>query len=110
MGGSACSASCPNAIAAEQLKIHYQPLTRFRDGTPNAMEALLRWQHPTLGQVPPGDFISLAEHTDLIGPLTQFVLTPGDDRCPRRRPLRHAPVHQRLGPQPAGPAVPDRAC
>jgi diguanylate cyclase len=64
-----------HAIAADQLKIHYQPLTRFLDGTPNAMEALLRWQHPTLGQVPPGDFITLAEHTDLIGPLTQFVLT-----------------------------------
>ncbi len=64
-----------HAIAADQLKIHYQPLTRFRDGTPNAMEALLRWQHPTLGRVPPGDFITLAEHTDLIGPLTQFVLT-----------------------------------
>ena len=64
-----------NAIAGDQLKVHYQPLTRFRDGTPDAMEALLRWQHPTLGQVPPGDFITLAEHTDLIGPLTQFVLT-----------------------------------
>ncbi len=64
-----------NAITADQLKIHYQPLTRFLDGTPNGMEALLRWQHPTLGQVPPGDFITLAEHTDLIGPLTQFVLT-----------------------------------
>ena len=64
-----------NAIASDQLKIHYQPLTRFRDGAPDAMEALLRWQHPTLGQVPPGDFITLAEHTDLISPLTQFVLT-----------------------------------
>jgi diguanylate cyclase (GGDEF)-like protein len=64
-----------HAIGADQLKIHYQPLTRFSDGMPNAMEALLRWQHPTLGQVPPGDFITLAEHTDLIGPLTQFVLT-----------------------------------
>jgi diguanylate cyclase (GGDEF)-like protein len=63
------------AIAGEQLKIHYQPLTRFRDGAPNAMEALLRWQHPTLGQVPPNDFITLAEHTDLIAPLTQFVLS-----------------------------------
>jgi diguanylate cyclase len=64
-----------HAIGADQLKIHYQPLTRFSDGMPNAMEALLRWEHPTLGQVPPGDFITLAEHTDLIGPLTQFVLT-----------------------------------
>ncbi|MEO7371706.1 MAG: EAL domain-containing protein [Ilumatobacteraceae bacterium] len=64
-----------NAIVSDQLKVHYQPLTRFSDGSPNAMEALLRWQHPTLGPVPPGDFITLAEHTDLIGPLTQFVLT-----------------------------------
>jgi EAL domain-containing protein (putative c-di-GMP-specific phosphodiesterase class I) len=57
------------------LKIHYQPLIRFRDDAPDAMEALLRWQHPTLGPVPPADFITLAEHTDLIGSLTQFVLT-----------------------------------
>ena len=64
-----------HAISADQLRVHYQPLTRFSDGAPNAMEALLRWQHPTLGQVPPGDFITLAEHTDLIGPLTQFVLS-----------------------------------
>ena len=64
-----------HAIGTDQLRIQYQPLTRFSDGMPNAMEALLRWQHPTLGQVPPGDFITLAEHTDLIGPLTQFVLT-----------------------------------
>jgi diguanylate cyclase (GGDEF)-like protein len=64
-----------HAIGADQLMIHYQPLVRFGDDTPDAMEALLRWQHPTLGQVPPSDFITLAEHTDLIGPLTQFVLT-----------------------------------
>jgi diguanylate cyclase (GGDEF)-like protein len=64
-----------HAIGSDQLKIHYQPLIRFSDGAPDAMEALLRWQHPTLGQVPPADFITLAEHTDLIGPLTQFVLT-----------------------------------
>src|SRR4051794_2798156 len=63
------------AITADELKVHYQPLTRFRDGAPDSMEALVRWRHPTLGQVPPGDFITLAEHTELIGPLTQFVLT-----------------------------------
>ena len=79
-----------HAIAADQLRIHYQPLTRFSDGTPNAMEALLRWQHPTLGQVPPGDFITLAEHTDLIGPLTQFVLTQAtiDARAVERFDMR----------------------
>ncbi len=71
-----------NAISSDQLKVHYQPLTRFSDGAPEAMEALLRWQHPTLGQVPPNDFITLAEHTDLIGPLTQFVLSQATiDAC-----------------------------
>jgi diguanylate cyclase len=79
-----------HAIAADQLTLHYQPLTRFCDGAPSAMEALLRWQHPTLGQVPPGDFITLAEHTDLIGPLTQFVLTQAtaDARAVDRFALR----------------------
>jgi diguanylate cyclase (GGDEF)-like protein len=62
------------AQATGQLQVHYQPLTRFLDGAPVGMEALLRWQHPTLGSIPPADFITLAEHTDLIGPLTQFVL------------------------------------
>ena len=38
------------------------------------VEALLRWQHPTLGEIAPGDFIALAEHTELIVPLTKFVL------------------------------------
>ncbi|MGZ4680215.1 MAG: putative bifunctional diguanylate cyclase/phosphodiesterase, partial [Ilumatobacteraceae bacterium] len=74
-GGLGLLGELSDAIAAEQLQVHYQPLTRFRDGTPKSMEALLRWHHPTLGHVPPGDFIALAEHTDLIVPLTQFVLT-----------------------------------
>ena len=74
-GGLSLLGDLSDAISGDQLKVHYQPLTRFEDGTPKSMEALLRWQHPTLGHVPPGDFISLAEHTDLILPLTQFVLT-----------------------------------
>lgn len=74
-GGLSLLGELSDAISGDQLTVHYQPLTRFVDGTPKSMEALLRWQHPTLGHVPPNDFISLAEHTDLIGPLTQFVLT-----------------------------------
>jgi len=63
-----------DAAERQQLQVHYQPLTRFSDGSTVAVEALLRWTHPTLGNIPPGDFISLAEHTELIGPLTQFVI------------------------------------
>jgi diguanylate cyclase len=81
-----------SALTSNQLKIHYQPLTRFRDGAADGMEALLRWQHPTLGQVPPGDFITLAEHTDLIGPLTQFVMNQAtlDARAVQRFDMRLA--------------------
>ncbi len=63
-----------NALEQEQLSIHYQPLVSLSDGTPRGAEALLRWHHPTFGDVPPDEFITLAEHTDIIGPLTQFVL------------------------------------
>ena len=71
-----------NALAENQLSVHYQPLTRFRDGACDGVEALLRWDHPTLGNVPPSDFITLAEHTDLIGPLTQFVLKQSTSDAP----------------------------
>ncbi len=62
------------AIDNGELNVHYQPQVRMADGEVEAMEALLRWQHPTLGAIPPGDFIALAEHTELIGPLTAFVI------------------------------------
>lgn len=62
------------AIAAQQLSVHYQPQVAFGADRPAVVEALIRWQHPVLGDVAPRDFIGLAEHTELIGPLTQFVL------------------------------------
>ena len=63
-----------DAATHDQLQVHYQPLTRFSDGSTVGVEALLRWHHPTMGNIPPSDFIGLAEHTELIGPLTQFVI------------------------------------
>ncbi|MCU1672505.1 MAG: Diguanylate kinase [Frankiales bacterium] len=60
--------------AAPQLHLLYQPTVDLRTGAAVGVEALLRWQHPTRGVVPPTDFIPLAEHTGLIGPLTQHVL------------------------------------
>jgi diguanylate cyclase (GGDEF)-like protein len=62
------------AIEDNQLTLSYQPQMRMGSGTCDGVEALLRWRHPTLGSIPPGDFIAVAEHTDLIVPLTQFVL------------------------------------
>ncbi len=79
-----------NAVDTNQLQIHYQPLTRMSDGAAVGAEALLRWTHPLLGAIPPAEFIGLAEHTELIGPLTQFVLTQAtnDSRLVNRFSLR----------------------
>jgi diguanylate cyclase (GGDEF)-like protein/PAS domain S-box-containing protein len=62
------------AIAGEELRLHFQPKV---DATTRAIvgaEALVRWQHPERGMVPPGDFIGVAEETGLILPLTDWVL------------------------------------
>lgn len=61
-------------IHAEQLRLHYQPKVDARTGCLVGAEALVRWQHPLRGLLPPGDFIALAEESGLIAPLTDWVL------------------------------------
>ena len=62
-----------DAIAKGELLIHYQPQARM-DGEIIGFEALVRWQHPTRGLVPPGTFIPLAEESGLIIPLGEWIL------------------------------------
>lgn len=68
------------AIDSNQLELHYQPKYRLTSaGAPeiDGVEALVRWNHPTRGLIPPNDFIPIAERTGLIRPLTSWVLDAG---------------------------------
>lgn len=64
----------PRAPAQGELLLHYQPKLDIRGGTVRQAEALLRWQHPQLGMVSPGEFIPLAERTGSIQLLTSWVI------------------------------------
>ena len=62
------------ALQDGDLVVHVQPQTRLGSGEVAGVEALARWHHPTLGEVPPDEFIPVAERSGLIGPLTTRVL------------------------------------
>ncbi|HEV7277019.1 MAG TPA: EAL domain-containing protein [Devosiaceae bacterium] len=62
------------AIDNNELEVYYQPLLNIEQGSVSGFEALLRWRHPTLGMVSPGEFIPLAEETGFIERLGEWVL------------------------------------
>lgn len=71
------------AIATQELRLYYQPKAELTTGQIRSVEALVRWQHPTHGFIPPDQFIPLAEQTGLIDPLTQWVLETAVRQCKR---------------------------
>ena len=69
------------ALSSKQLILHYQPKFSMRGGLPIAAEALVRWQHPTRGMIPPMEFIPLLERCGLVGDLTRYVLDTAIEEC-----------------------------
>jgi diguanylate cyclase (GGDEF)-like protein len=70
----ALTADLRTAVDSDAIVVHYQPMLDLATGQVMSVEALVRWQHPDLGLLPPGSFLDIAEQTSLIKPLTQRVL------------------------------------
>lgn len=67
-------ARLPSAIQNEELLLEYQPKIDLHSKRVVGAEALVRWQHPQLGRIPPGNFVPLAERTALVHPLTRWIM------------------------------------
>jgi len=89
------------ALERDQFCLHYQPKIDMASGQITGVEALLRWNHPDLGTVSPGQFIPLAEETGLIVPIGRWVL---EEACAQnmawqRRGLRPVTMAVNLSPR-----------
>jgi len=82
------------AIENDELVLYFQPQIRISTGEVIGVEALVRWNHPVRGMVFPDDFVPIAEHTGLIGPLTRWVinaaLSQSEVWCDQGQPLQVA--------------------
>ena len=86
-------------VAAAQLSLHYQPKINLRTGECCGVEGLVRWIHPNLGFISPNEFISLAEATAVITPLTRWVFRQGvRQRAAWHRDNIHARISLNVSP------------
>jgi diguanylate cyclase (GGDEF)-like protein len=65
------------ALDNDELEVHFQPKVSIADRRLVGVECLARWEHPAHGSVQPADFVAVAEHTGLLGRLTEAVLVAG---------------------------------
>lgn len=89
------------ALERDQFSLHYQPKIDMVTGQITGVEALLRWNHPDLGAVSPGQFIPLAEETGLIVPIGRWVLKEAcaQNMAWQRRGLRPVTMAVNLSPR-----------
>lgn len=80
-----------SALAKAQLELHFQPILHLASGKVRKAEALLRWNHPTRGQIPPDEFIPVAEELGLIDAIGTWVFERAIDFILRWRAL-HPPA------------------
>jgi predicted signal transduction protein with EAL and GGDEF domain len=73
------------ALLDQQLHLEYQPIFRIGDGRLAAVEALLRWRHPTRGNVSPDVFVAVAEECGLVVPIGEWALREAVHQCQRWR-------------------------
>jgi diguanylate cyclase (GGDEF)-like protein len=70
----ALEADLRRAVVRHEFELRYQPIVHLQTGEISGVEALIRWQHPTRGEVAPMDFVPLAEETGMIVPIGEWVL------------------------------------
>ncbi len=80
-----------SAVNRNELVLFYQPRLALNSGAIIGAEALVRWQHPELGLIPPGQFIPLAEETGLIGPISDWII---DAACRQNKTWQDAGFHK----------------
>src|SRR3954468_20102614 len=73
-GGLGLAVDIARAIDANEFEVHYQPVVQLNSSCPIAVEALVRWAHPTRGLLGPAQFVPFAEATGLMTELGSWVL------------------------------------